>query len=55
MTTWIVKTDAVFELALGLVLIVGAVGGLLDGADYPSPVGGWLLAAFGAAFHVHPA
>ena len=49
MTTWIVKTDAMFELALGLVLIVGAAGGILDGADYPSPVERWLLAAFGAA------
>jgi hypothetical protein len=46
----LVKLDALFEGVLGLVLLLGAASGALDGSDFPSAVGtavllvaGWLL------------
>jgi hypothetical protein len=46
----LVKVDALFEGVLGLVLLLGAASGALDGSDFPSAVGtavllvaGWLL------------
>jgi hypothetical protein len=46
----LVRADALFEGVLGLVLLLGAATGALDGSDFPAPVGtvvlllaGWVL------------
>ena len=46
----LVRLDALFEGVLGVVLLLAAVTGALDGSDFPRPVGtvvillaGWLL------------
>jgi hypothetical protein len=44
----VVRADSLFEAALGLVLLVGAATGALDASDFPSPVGLFVIAAFGA-------
>jgi hypothetical protein len=41
----IVRTDSLFETALGLVLVSGSLGA----SDFPDPVGKPLIVAFGAA------
>ena len=48
----LIKLDALFEGVLGVVLLVTAATGALDGSDFPSPVGtvvlliaGWALLA----------
>ena len=48
----LVRLDALFEGALGIVLLLGAATGVLDGSDFPPPVGtallliaGWVLLA----------
>jgi hypothetical protein len=48
----LVRIDALFEGVLGLVLLLGAATGGLDGSDFPHPVGtavlvlaGWVLLA----------
>jgi hypothetical protein len=48
----LVRADALFEALLGIVLLLGAATGALDGGDFPAPVGttliivaGWLLLA----------
>jgi hypothetical protein len=48
----LVRADALFEGALGLVLLLGVSTGALDGGDFPAPVGpvvllaaGWVLLA----------
>ncbi|MGB2876201.1 MAG: hypothetical protein WBB76_12100 [Gaiellaceae bacterium] len=45
----IVRADAVFETALGVVLVVGTGASWLGPADFPAPVGTPLLIAFGGA------
>jgi len=45
----IVRVDSLFEAALGLVLVAGALTGRLDGADFPAPVGTPLIAVLGCA------
>jgi|SRR6188472_3508550 hypothetical protein len=46
----LVRADALFEGVLGLVLLLAAAAGVLDGSDFPAPVGtvvlllaGWAL------------
>jgi hypothetical protein len=46
----LVRADALFEGVLGIVLLLGAATGALDGSDFPAPVGtvvlllaGWVL------------
>jgi len=53
---WIVKADAVVELTLGALLVVGAAAGVLASSAFPHPVGralvvvvGLLLVGFGLA------
>jgi hypothetical protein len=48
----LVKLDALFEGVLGIVLLLTAAAGVLDGSDFPHPVGtvvlllgGWALLA----------
>ena len=48
----LVRLDALFEGVLGIVLLLGAATGVLDGSDFPHPVGiavlltaGWGLLA----------
>jgi hypothetical protein len=48
----LVRLDALFEGVLGIVLLLGAAAGVLDGSDFPHPVGtavlliaGWALLA----------
>jgi hypothetical protein len=43
----LVRVDALFEGALGVVLLVGAATGALDGDDFPAPVGTTLLLVAG--------
>jgi hypothetical protein len=50
----LVKLDALFEGVLGVVLLLAAVTGALDGSDFPGPVGtavlllaGWMLLTLG--------
>jgi hypothetical protein len=45
----IVRVDGLFEAALGVVLLAGALAGALDADDFPAPVGAALVGAFGAA------
>src|SRR6187399_2721117 len=45
----LVKLDALFEGVLGIVLLVSAATGALDGSDFPSPVGTVLLLVVGCA------
>jgi len=45
----LVKVDAAFEVALGLVVLVCAASGALDGSDFPRPVGTVLLVIVGLA------
>jgi hypothetical protein len=44
----VVRADALFEAALGLVLLMGAATGALDASDFPGPVGSAVIAAVGA-------
>jgi hypothetical protein len=39
----LVRLDALFEGVLGIVLLLGAATGVLDGSDFPRPVGTVLL------------
>jgi hypothetical protein len=55
----LVRADALFEGALGLVLLLGAATGALDRGDFPAPVGtavllivGWVLLALGGLIWV---
>ena len=43
----LVKADALFEAVLGLVLVVCAAAGVLDGSDFPRPVGQAVLVVVG--------
>jgi len=43
----LLKVDALFEGALGLVLLLGAATSVLDESDFPSPVGRALLLIVG--------
>jgi hypothetical protein len=43
----VVRADALFETALGVVLVVGAATGALGGSDFPRPVGAVALSAVG--------
>lgn len=43
----IVRADAVFEAALGIVLLIGGATGALTAADFPQPVGRPLVVAVG--------
>jgi hypothetical protein len=45
----IVRADGVFEAALGLLLVVGAATGRLDGGDFPAPVGTVVIVVVGVA------
>ena len=45
----IVRVDGLFEAALGVVLLSGALTGALGAGDFPAPVGAPLIAAFGIA------
>jgi hypothetical protein len=44
----VVRADALFEAALGLVLLGGAATGALGGSDFPRPVGAAVLLVVGA-------
>jgi len=46
------KVDALFEAVLGLVLVVCAAAGVLDGSDFPRPVGPAVLVVVGIALVV---
>jgi hypothetical protein len=48
----LVKLDALFEGVLGIVLLVTAATGALDGSDFPSPVGTAFLLVVGWALLV---
>jgi hypothetical protein len=43
----LVRADALFEGLLGVVLLLGAATGVLDGGDFPAPVGTTLLLVAG--------
>lgn len=43
----LVRADALFEGALGVVLLLGAALGVFDSGDFPAPVGTALLLAAG--------
>jgi hypothetical protein len=43
----LVRVDALFEGALGVVLLLGAATGALDADDFPAPVGTTLLLVAG--------
>ena len=45
----LVTLDAAFEVVLGVALAAAAAGGLLDGSDFPWPVGRVLLVIVGVA------
>ena len=45
----IVRADGVFEIGLGLLLVIGAAAGSLDGGDFPTPVGPAVIVVVGAA------
>src|SRR5437762_195652 len=45
----IVRADALFEAALGLLLVVGGASAWLSADDFPAPVGRPLIVAFGCA------
>ena len=47
MPALLVKADAVFEAALGIVLVAGGATGALAAADFPHPVGRPLVVATG--------
>jgi hypothetical protein len=44
----VVRADALFEFALGLVLVAGAASGGLGASDFPTPVGAAVLILVGA-------
>jgi hypothetical protein len=44
----VVRADALFEAALGVVLLAGAATGTVGGSDFPWPVGATVLLAVGA-------
>jgi hypothetical protein len=53
----LVRLDALFEGVLGIALLLGAASGVLDGSDFPHPVGaavlllaGWALLALCGLF-----
>jgi hypothetical protein len=41
------KVDALFEAALGVALVICAASGVLDGSDFPRPVGPAVLVVAG--------
>ena len=43
----VIRADALFESALGLVLLAGVASGALGGSDFPRPVGAALLLVVG--------
>jgi hypothetical protein len=43
----VVRADALFEAALGLVLLAGVATGALGGSDFPRPVGAAVLLVVG--------
>jgi hypothetical protein len=45
----LVKVDAAFEVVLGIVLLICAATGTLDGSDFPWPVGTVVLVIAGLA------
>ena len=45
----VIRADAVVELVLGVVLLVGAATGWLEASDFPDPVTGWVVAFAGVA------
>jgi hypothetical protein len=45
----IVRADGVFEIGLGLVLVLGAASGWLGGGDFPAPVGTTVIVVVGVA------
>jgi len=45
----IVRADSLVETVLGLVLVVGALAGVLDAGDFPPPVGTPLIVVVGVA------
>jgi hypothetical protein len=45
----IVRVDGLFEAALGIVLLAGALAGALDAGDFPAPVGARLIGVVGIA------
>lgn len=45
----LIRLDAVFEVVLGLVLLVAAATGALGGSDFPRPVGTIVLVVVGLA------
>ena len=45
----LVRLDALFEGVLGIALLLGAASGVLDGSDFPRPVGTVLLLIAGWA------
>jgi hypothetical protein len=45
----LVRLDALFEGVLGIVLLLGAAAGVLDGSDFPHPVGTAVLLIAGLA------
>jgi hypothetical protein len=45
----VVRTDGLFEIGLGLVLVAGAASGWLDGGDFPAPVGTTVIVVVGVA------
>jgi hypothetical protein len=44
----VVRADALFEAALGIVLAAGAATGWLEAGDFPHPVGAAVVAVAGA-------
>ncbi|HSS81835.1 MAG TPA: hypothetical protein VLK24_11660 [Gaiellaceae bacterium] len=48
----LVRIDAVFEAVLGIVLLLCAATGVLDGSDFPRPVGTLVLVIVGLALVV---
>ena len=45
----IVRADGVFEIGLGLLLVIGAAAGSLGGGDFPTPVGPAAIVVVGVA------
>jgi uncharacterized membrane protein len=45
----IVRADGLFETTLGILLVVGAAAGWLNGDDFPAPVGTALIVVVGVA------
>ena len=48
----LVRLDAIFEVVLGAVLLSSAATGVLDGSDFPRPVGNIVLLIAGLALVV---